>query len=213
MVKSVYIASILATLAIVLALYFGVLYAEKSNASSLNDEINKIALENALYTSFADFNGSKDVYCSALTQSIQSLSERSDVLEKRLSKYQSDSFNSSEFVDSKKSYLIVNMILFKNFEDAKNYCDLNTKVVLFFYAEDKSCGVDCEVVGLQLDNLKKSCSSFREFNFPYNWPYYPFTKILEVKYGVTSVPSVVIDGSQFDLNRGLEALSHELNCA
>jgi hypothetical protein len=105
------------------------------------------------------------------------------------------------------------MVLFRSFEKAKLYCDMNTKTVLFFYAEDSSCKVDCGIIGTQLNELQNTCKSFRSFNFPYDWAAYEFTKILEVKYGIKKPGTLIVDGEKIESVLTLDALSKKLGCS
>lgn len=195
MAKSVYLTAFVATIAIVLIVLFSVNLGESSRIASLNEEVKQIALEAELQNAFADFDTNNSaVYCTVIGQGIERLSNRASNLEKILSTYKENSVNTEEFYLAKRGFLITEMVLFANLEKAKAYCDMNTKTVLFFYAEDKSCPIDCEVIGVQLDELEKDCSSFRAFRFPYNWPSYEFTKILEVKYDVNSPATLIVNG-------------------
>jgi len=212
--KSIYIATFVATLAIVLVLLFSVKLAEDSKASQFNEEIRQFALENELQSAYADFDtNNRDVYCAVVNQGIESLSKSAGVLEKQLETYKENSFNSQEFFLVKRNYLITNMVLYSSFLKAKSYCDLNTKAVIFFYAEDKSCSVDCGVIGSQLEELSRDCKSFRAFNFPYQWPSYEFTKILEVKYGINNPGTVVVDGNVFEMPVKFDDFSKKLGCS
>lgn len=212
--KSIYIVAIIATIAIILVLFFIVSSSESAKAAQFNDEIRQFALESELQNAYVDFDtNNREVYCTVINQGIENLSKRADVLEKQLASFQDNSVNTTEFYNVKRSYLLVNMVLFRNFLNAKEYCDLNTKAVLFFYAEDNSCAVDCGVIGSQLDELQKDCKSFRAFNFPYNWPSYEFTKILETKYGISKPATIVVDGNKIDSPLNFGDLSSILGCS
>ncbi len=212
--KGLYIATIIATAAIVLLLVFYIRADESSKIFSLNEEIRQINLENELQSAYEDFDvNNKEVYCLVVNQSINTLSKRIDELERKLSTYKENAFNTTEFYYLKRNYLITNMVLFRNFLKAKDYCDLNTKTVLFFYSENKSCEPDCGIIGAQLFELSRKCDSFRAFNFPYDWPTYEFTKILEVKYGVTKLGTFVIEGEKYESVLRSEELAKKLGCS
>lgn len=210
--KSLYLTAVIATLAIISVVFFAVSYFEGAKVSQLNDEISGYSLEGALQSAYADFDSeNRDVYCTVINQGISNLSKRADALERQLSAYKENSFNSAEFYSVKRNYLLTNMILYRNFLSAKENCDLNTKAVLFFYAEDKSCDPDCGVIGTQLFNLR-DCASFRSFNFPYNWDFYEFTKILEVKYGISKAGTLIIDGAKYESLLDIDELTVLLGC-
>lgn len=213
MAKSVYIVAFIATVAILAVVFFAVTNAENSKAAQFNDEIREFALESELQSAYAGFDSNNSaVYCAVINQGLDSLSRRADVLEKQLTAYKENSFNSQEFYTVKRNYLLTNMILYRNFLNAKEYCDLNTKTVLFFYAEDKSCDPQCGVIGSQLFTLR-DCNSFKTFNFPYNWPQYEFTKILEVKYGITKAGTLVVDDKKYESLLDMNELASILGCS
>ncbi|MEI7960961.1 MAG: hypothetical protein WCI04_01365 [archaeon] len=212
MAKSLYIVAILATIAILAVLFFSVSAAENQKAAQFNDEIRQFALESELQSSYADFDtNNRAVYCTIINQGIESLSKRSDVLEKQLNSFKDNSVNTQEFYTVKRNYLITNMILFRNFLNAKEYCSFNRKSVLFFYAEDRSCDPQCGVTGSQLFELR-DCNAFRVFNFPYNWPQYEFTKILEVKYDVKTAGTIIIDSNKYESLLDMNTLTNLLGC-
>jgi len=213
MAKSVYLATLIATIAVILVVFFSVSVSDDARAKQFNSEINQFVLENELQSSFADFDANnKAVYCTIVQQGIINLSKSANTFESQLLTFKENSFNTTEFYSVKRNYLLTNMILFRSFLMAREYCDFNTKPVLFFYAEDKSCEEECGVIGAQLFDLK-DCNSFRAFNFPYNWPTYEFTKILEVKYGVNKPGTLVVDGEKLESLQSKEVLSKKLGCA
>ena len=198
MAKSNYIVALIVTVAILLLVFFYIKGLEDSKFNELNKELDTIVLENTLFSAYSDFDlENKDAYCAVVSQGISNLSKRASSLEQRLAGYKESSFNSEEFILTKRNYLMANMFLYKSYAAAKDRCDLNTKLVLFFYAEDNSCGSDCGVIGTQLFALAQNCSSFKNFNFPYNSPLYEFTKIIEAKYGVDKSATYVIDGKKY----------------
>lgn len=210
--KGIYIVTVIATVAIIAVIYFAVSSAENLQASAFNDEIAQFSLENDLQSAYVDFDtNNRAVYCTVINQGIIDLSSRADVLEKKLATFQDNAVNTQEFYTVKKNYLLINMILYRNFLKAKVYCDLNTAPVLFFYAEDRSCDPQCGVTGSQLFELR-NCTAFRAFNFPYNWPAYGFTKILEVKYGVTKPGTLIIDGNKYESLLDMNTLTNLLGC-
>jgi|GEM_PF-1592357 len=213
MAKSVYLTAALSACAILVLVLFSISLTESSRVNELNDEIKQISLEAQLQSAYADFDSNNsEVYCLVISQGIESLSERASKLDKKLRNYEDSAFNTQEFYMTKRSFLITNMLLLRNLQKAKSSCGLETKTVLFFYAEDRSCEVDCGVIGSQLEQLSAECHSFRYFNFPYDWPSYEFTKILEVKYGVKKTATLVIDGERFDSPLALGDLKEKLGC-
>lgn len=213
MAKSVYVTAVIATIAIMLVVFFSVSLSEANKVSEFNEEIKQISLESDLQLAYADFDSNNsDVFCLVMSQSIDNLSKRSSSLEKKLLAYMDNSFNTKEFYLAKRSFLISNMLLFRNFQRAREVCDFNKISVLFFYSEDSSCGVECNLIGTQLDSLSKECSSFRAFNFPYNWESYEFTKILEVKYGVKKAGTLVVGGEVINHPINFEELKQKIGC-
>jgi len=213
MAKSVYLTAVIATIAILLILFFSVNISESNRVYEFNEEIKQISLESDLQSAYADFDSNNsEVYCLVMSQSIDNLSKRSSSLEKKLLAYMDTSFNTNEFYLAKRSFLITNMLLYRNFQKAKDYCDFNKIPVLFFYAEDDSCQVECSLIGSQLDQLSKECSSFRAFNFPFNWESYEFTKILEVKYDINKAGTLIIGGEKINTPISYNELKSKVGC-
>ena len=213
MAKSVYITAVIATIAILLILFFSVNVSESNRVYEFNEEIKQISLESDLQSAYSDFDSTNlEVYCLVMSQSIDNLSKRSFSLEKKLLAYQDTSFNTTEFYLAKRSFLITNMILYRNFQKAQEFCDVNKTPVLFFYAEDDSCQVECSLMGSQLDLLSKECSSFRAFSFPFNWDSYEFTKILEVKYDINKAGTLIIGGEKITGPLSYAELKSKVGC-
>ncbi len=213
MAKSVYVTAVIATIAVLLVLFFTVNLSESNRVYEFNEEIKQISLESSLQSAYEEFDSNNSqVYCLVISQGIDNLSKRSFSLEKKLLAYQDTSFNTNEFYLAKRSFLITNMILYQNFQKAKEYCDFNKIPVLFFYAEDDSCQVECSLIGTQLDQLAKECSSFRTFSFPFNWESYEFTKILEVKYDINKVGTLIIGGEKIVNPLSYAELKSKVGC-
>lgn len=214
MAKSVYLTAVIATIAIITVILFSMQSSEDLRLTKINEEIKQISLESELQSAYEDFDlENPAVYCTVIEQNIKTTSNRLSELEKTLQSFKNNSFSSDEFFYAKRSYLITSMVLFRNLQKAKVSCDLNIKTVLFFYAEDKSCEVDCGIIGAQLNELSKTCKTFRDFHFPYAWPNYDFTKILEVKYDVNKAGTLVIDGNVLSSVLPSEELSVLLGCS
>ncbi len=212
--KSVYITAVVATIAILLLIFMVVKIDANTKAYVFNEEIRQISLESELHRVYEDFDiDNKEVYCTVIEQSINSLSKRTDDLERQLNNYRENTFHTREFYYVKRNYLISNMILLRNFEKAREYCDFNTVTVLFFYAEDNSCEPECSVIGSQLSELGRNCNSFKNFNFPFAWETYEFTKILEVKHSIERAGTLVIDGNVYEEVLEFSVLSEKLGCS
>lgn len=83
MAKSVYITAVIATIAILLIVFFSVNVSESSRVSEFNEEIKQISLESNLYSAYEDFDANNsEVFCLVMNQSINNLSKRSASLEK-----------------------------------------------------------------------------------------------------------------------------------
>ncbi len=214
MAKSVYVTALIATIAIILVILLSVRITEDGRLNQINEEVKQISLESELQSAYEDFDtNNKAVYCTVLEQNIKSTSNRLSDLEKTLQTFKSNSFNTDDFYFAKRSYLITSMVLYRNLQKAKEACDFNITTVLFFYSEDRSCEVECGLIGTELNQLSKTCKSFRDFHFPYNWESYDFTKILEVKYDVNQAGTLVIDGKTFYSAMTISELSKELGCS
>jgi hypothetical protein len=210
--KSVYVVALIATLAIFAVVFFMVRSFEDERFNSLNEQLRQFVLESELQGAYA---AEKDIdsvaYCSFLQNSIKSNSSNLSLLEYRLQNYKETLF-SSNFVLVKRSYLLTNLLLLEHISQAESVCKLDIKPVIYFYAEDKSCEIDCGVVSNQLEIVKRECPSVWVFALPFNWPEYNFTSFVEKKYGITKPATLVINGKVLEYPQKKEDLLKELGC-
>ena len=104
------------------------------------------------------------------------------------------------------------MLLLQRTKKAIYDCNLDVKPVVYFYAEDKSCEIECGALETQLEQVKSACPSVRVFAFPYNWPDYSFTSFLERQYSVSKPATLIIGGEKYDSMQSKEVLLKALGC-
>jgi len=208
--KSLYLVALLATIALFAVIFFTVKSFEDSRFSNLNDSLREIDFENNLARVYSEFKISDaNNYCFFTNESITNTTMQLEDLDYRLTNYR-DSLLSTDYVFVKRNFLLANMLLFAQVDSAIKECDLNVKPILYFYAEDKSCDVECGTILGQLDHLKSLHPEIRVFAFPYNWPDYKFTSLLEHEYDVNKAGTLVINGKKFDSLQSDAVLSKAL---
>ncbi|MFA5357322.1 MAG: hypothetical protein WC308_00150 [archaeon] len=210
--KSVYLIAFVATLAIFSVAFFSVKAFEDARFYQVNEELNQIAFESQLDKVYSELSASdSNYYCYFIEDNIANISDTLSKLELRLKSYK-ESMVSQEYTVAKKNYLINNLLLYSRVKKAVADCNLDIKPILYFYAEDNSCDVECGAIANQLDQIKQLCPGAGVFAFPYNWPDYKFTSILEKQYNITKAGTIVINDKKFDSLQTNETLLNELRC-
>jgi len=120
---------------------------------------------------------------------------------------------SNEYYSVKKSYLLTNLLLFEKVNSLKKDCNLSVNPILYFYAEDKSCEIECGVLANELDVVKRECPTAWVFALPYNWPEYSFTSFVEQRYAVNKPATLVINEKKYDSALAKDELKKLLNCS
>lgn len=211
--KSVYLIAFIATLAIFVVAIFSTWFLEEQRLSNINEGLRQIVLENELQNIYflnkdADLNS----YCLSMQSSLTSNIDELSLMEYRLSNYKESLF-STEYSSVKKSYLLTNLLLFEKVSSLEKDCNVNIKPVIYFYAEDKSCEIECAVLADELELVKRECSNIWVFALPYNWHLYPFTSFLEKRYAVTKPATLVVDGNKYESSFSKDELMKLVNCS
>jgi hypothetical protein len=187
--------------------------AEDARFAGLNDEVKQLWFENDLQSVYAEFEkDNPQLYCVLVGQNMLSITKKLGALEQRVLQYKDYAIGSEEYVLTKRNYLVTNLLLLMNFEKAQKDCNIDMQTIIYFYAEDKSCEVECGAIQAQLDEVQDYCKNIRIFAFPYNWQDYEFTKILEAKYDVNKAGTLIVNGKNFDSLQTNETLLRELEC-
>jgi hypothetical protein len=210
--KSIYLIALVATIAIFAVIFFNVKAFEDSRFSSLSNDLRQIEFENNLERFYDNFkNTDSNVYCSLTEESISNAITKLSNMEVSLDAYKQPML-SSEYIFTKKNFLLTNMVLFYRVKEALNDCNLNIKPVIYFYAEDNSCEVDCGIIVDQLEGIKSVCPEVRIFAFPFNSEDFKFTQLFEKKYSISKPATLIINDKKIDSLQSTDVLLKELGC-
>jgi len=211
--KSIYLIAFLATLAIFVVVISSTWFFEEQRLLNINEDLRQIVLENELQniyflTKDTDLNS----YCLSMQTSLSSNINALSLMEFRLSNYKESMF-STEYSSVKKSYLLTNLLLFEKLSSLKKDCNMNLSPVIYFYAEDKSCEIECSVLAGEIELVKNECPGLWVFALPYNWPAYSFTSFLEKRYNVTKPATLIIDENKYESPLTKTELKKLLKCS
>jgi hypothetical protein len=210
--KSIYLIALIVTIAIFAVILFSVKYFEDSQFSSLTNDLRQIEFENNLERFYDDFKSfDSNEYCLLTQESISNSTTKLSEMELKIQTYK-QSLVSSEYLFTKKNFLLTNALLFERIESALVDCNLDIKPIIYFYAEDNSCEIDCRVMENQLEAIKVACPQVRVFAFPFQSEEFKFTAFFEKKYGVTKPATLIIDGKKIDSLQSNEVLLKEIGC-
>lgn len=208
--KSIYVIAIIATAAIFLVVLLSLKSMEDQRFYKFNEQVKNITFENELNNAYQSFYDTND-YCLLVDGQLALNSTKLSRLNEELMSYK-DSFSQADYISAKRNFLITNMLLFQITKKAIVDCNVNIKPVLYFYAEDKSCEAECGAMSNQLNTIKAKCPQVRVFAFPYHWPDFDFTSILEKKYDINKAGSLVINNQKIGSLISIEVLSQKLDC-
>ena len=134
------------------------------------------------------------------------------MIERRIQAYKDNLF-SSDYILLKRNYVITNLILLEKVSAGVNFCGLDIFPIIYFYAEDKSCEIECGALSNQLEQIKSVCPKVWVFSFPYNWPDYSITYFIEKKYNVAKPATIVLNNKVFEYPQRKEDLLKEIGCS
>jgi hypothetical protein len=212
MAKGIVLAAVVTTLALVLVAFFAVNAIESSRVNSINESVLQIYLDSALLDLYSSNGDYSQVYCESISDNVYNVNKLLGQIEYKLNSYNGDLRFSQSYVDVKRNYLITNLILLDKFEKLKTNCGLKTPILIYFYSEEGECGPKCNTIVNQLDSIDSNCV-FWGFSFPFNSEKYSLTKLVESKYGITSVGSIVINGVTYSDLLSSSTLNEKLGCA
>jgi len=208
--KSIYLIAFISLFAIFLVTMFFVNAYETQVFSSIDSELRQIQLENQFESLFYDLVDDPNAYCEGRSVQVALTTKRLELLDREL-RAQKESFL-GDYVPTKKSFLMTNLLLYYNVVKLNNECQSSIKPIIYFYAEDKSCEIECTTIESQLERLKEKCPDVRVFAFPFNWDEFVFSKIIENEFNVKKAGTIIVDGRKFDSIQKQNVLEEALGC-
>ncbi|MDD3083692.1 MAG: hypothetical protein PHP82_01585 [Candidatus ainarchaeum sp.] len=207
--KSIFLIAFVALVAIFLVMTFSIKSYEDYTFYSINEELRQIQLENQFESLFYDLIENPNAYCEGRTVQVFLTTKRIELLDLEL-KAQKESFLGN-YVSTKRAFLMTNLLLYYNVVKLNKDCNSSIKPIIYFYAEDNSCDVECGAMENQLEKLKLFCPEIRIFAFPFEWDQFVFSKILEKEFGVEKAGTIIINNQKFDSVVKQELLEQALN--
>lgn len=208
--KSVYLIAFVALVAIFFVTIFSIKMYEDQVLYNINEQLRQIQLDNQFESIIYDLVENPEVYCEARNIQLSNNSRKLERLDLEL-KVQRDVFLGN-YSQTKRAFLMTNLLLYYNVVKVNNECDENIIPVIYFYSEGKDCEVECGAMENQLENLKNYCDSLRVFAFPFNWEHFEFSRVLEREFGVTKPGTIIINENKFDSVVPQRELENALNC-
>jgi len=208
--KSIYVIAFIALVAIFFVTIFSIKVYEDQTFYNINEQLRQIQLESQFETIFYDLVADSNAYCEGRSIQIALNTKRLEILDVEL-KAQKESFLGN-YIPTKRAFLITNLLLYYNVIKTNKECGDYVVPVIYFYAEDNSCDIECGAIENQLEKLKLTCPEIRVFAFPYNWDQFEFSKIIEKEFDVNKAGTVLINGKKFDSVTPQEELISAVNC-
>lgn len=210
--KSIYIAAIIATIAIVLMVLFTIKSMEDSRYAQINSELNQLYFQSQLDTVYSEFSDSNSIlYCSFLVDNISSTSSRVQSIWQNLNSYK-ERLLIDDYVSTKRNFLVTNILLLKRIEDAKMDCNYFITPLVYFYPQDLTCDIECGVTENLLSQVQRDCNKVMVFAFPLGVRDYKFADIVSKKYAVTEPYTLIINDKNFSYPQKKDDLLKELGC-
>ena len=163
-------------------------YSDRVKIASVSDLENSIRAD--VIGTELQYMLAKDNLCSlelkSYVEDISRVGSRLTAIESQLGVENRDVLSLKEY------YHLLELRHFLLMEEARQSCNKNYTLVLYFYSNAGDCE-DCEQQGYLLSYVSKKYQTFNTYSFDVNIDN-PALRALKQKYNITSVPSLVING-------------------
>lgn len=154
--------------------------------------------------------GDKENTCPAIISSIDLQSEKARKVLSRLEAVKSENFL-ADYGLLKRRYLNQSIDLYLLMEKYARECgNPGIKPLVFFYPDKENCP-DCIAQGKILDSVRDECGNIRVFAFPRDLGL-PIVEILEAKYAVGAVPSIIFSDNKLEGLSSKEKVKELIAC-
>jgi hypothetical protein len=191
---NIYLKAAIITLGIFLVGMYAIKSVDEQRISSLRSDIESSVMDAEatrllfLYKDLSNDTNST-AFCSALDAMAKQQIERTFKLATALSLAQNNNVL-GDYETLKRQYYLTNFELYMYQKQLERYCGAKSfEPVLYFYSL-KPCP-QCIVQGQVLDRVVSECPNVRVFAFPSDYPEPVLTALLS-RYGVTSVPTIIV---------------------
>jgi len=216
MKKGIFVkAAIAAIIIFAAAVLFGYYIESQSYAYTENQisELEEGVESSLLFSLFVQTHNQSKSMCIVLKNQLDETAQNTYNIYGALEESKSTSiFNKYEVL--RKKYFLANMRFYLMLKSYIQACDDggNLKPILFFYSTYNACP-ECVAQGKVLDEVRAECSNARVYAFPADTEDISMIKSFKAYYGVSSVPTIVIDDKTYPelMNKGkIKAL---INCS
>lgn len=202
---NIFLTALLIVLIIVIIMFFGVVSYDNYKRTNLEEDIkilNQQLILDELYDNYLEYSDNLDVStkCEILSNQLNSQYKINRTLLDRLRNINKDAVVSTDNY-IKFMYVTTNIKLWMHYNTFNNECNNNTKILLYFYTEEKESGFQQVKADAQndlfenrLDQFSKSCENSVIFALPY-LPEIIVLNQLITDYNVTRSPAIVYDNN------------------
>lgn len=215
-IKSYYISGLKLGLFIIVGLLLINYFIDQKRIDKLNEEFleNSWDMEDSrLFLLFSNFIKSENSssYCDLLGERLIQIANSNTKFLEKLEEYEKVNIFSGDYKKLKTTFSLRNLELFFYYSDYKKTCKKDVHYILYFYPDGQEC-TDCKIQANVLDNVRDICKNTVVFAFPNNSDV-NVINLLVSKYGITQVPSIIIDdGKTLAGITSKEDILKKLNC-
>lgn len=172
-----------------------VLQIDSMRQSDLQKSMDTVTFDlesNRILSRYAQVMADANDRCSVLNYTRNVQGEKAYSLADTIQEYEKANIGGADYERLKQSYFTSLADLYiTSFENQKSCPSFKEKPVAFFYSQGTDCPA-CKLEGNVLSSVSQRCPDIRIFAFPYDSDY-GFLKLFTQRYGITSVPAVVIN--------------------
>ncbi len=210
---SVYLKALIITIVLFVGNYFLVKYWDDSRAADLSAQVSKLEEDvqsmNALLLYTSVYNDSTAA-CPLLLSQVTTQQAHLYSLFGELQK----SSQENVFTDTstaKRSFVISNLQFWLYLQKLEATCgSTGIKSILYFYNDQGDC-VECRAQAQVLNGIAQDCPQVRVFAVAYD-SNLDVVKALDLKFGINSVPALVINGTVYKSLQPRETVASLVDC-
>lgn len=201
--QNIFLTALLIVLIIVIILFFGVISYDNYKRTNLEEDIkilNQQLILDELYENYLEHSENDDLSkkCEILAKQLNSQYKINRTLLDRLRNINKDAIVSTDNY-IKFMYVVTNIKLWMHYNNFNDECNNDTKILLYFYTEEKESGSEQikadaanDLFEKKLDNFNKFCKNSVIFALPY-LPEIIVLDQLITDYNITRSPAIVYE--------------------
>jgi hypothetical protein len=201
--QNIFLTALLIVLIIVIILFFGVISYDDYKRTNLEEDIkilNQQLILDELYENYLEHSENDDLSkkCEILAKQLNSQYKINRTILDRLRNINKDAIVSTDNY-IKFMYVVTNIKLWMHYTNFNDECNNDTKILLYFYTEEKQSGSEQikadtanNLFEKRLDNFNKSCKNSVIFALPF-LPEIIVLDQLITDYNITRAPAIVYE--------------------